>query len=575
MGAARATRRRLLLGGVAGVAAALAPTPGRAQALLPPASPDGLGQVVLNLAGLEGRVLWLDATANLQRLNTREAVAAVLDRCRQAHINTVVLDVKPLSGHTLYDSKHAPRLREWRGYTCSSTFDVLRVAIEEGRARGLGIHANINVFATGHKLFKAGPAYDRPELQSVIYDVERTVTTPRGASRTLGIGVNRAPEEDGINIYDPGYGSRRLLSPSDSLVMVIEDRVEAVVEGALTPMEGVAVPRDGYLMVGRGQGARWLLQHVRVGDELRWTAQDRFLPIAGAPSEVIAAFGNPADPLLREQMLRLVEELVTGYDVAGIVFDRMRYASLHSDFSDLSRQKFEEVIGRKLDRWPGDVFSFDPTPGRPLVTGPYFKQWLEWRARNIRSWLEEATKLVRARRPAARVGVYVGSWYPTYYTVGVNWGSEDYFAGYDWMSPTYNTTGYAHLLDWITTGCYHPIATRDQARRAGLDEGYTVEAAAETSMKAVSDSAFVYAGLYMQDYRDGPEALRDAIHAARAHSHGVMLFDLSHIEDFGYWSVIQDVLAQPRTAPHDVKELLEAVRSLRKAVGAASRPTLF
>lgn len=94
-------------------------------------------------------------------------------------------------------------------------------------------------------------------------------------------------------------------------------------------------------------------------------------------------------------------------------------------------------------------------------------------------------------------------------------------------------------------------------------------------MRAVSDSAFVYAGLYMQDYREGPEALRDAIHAAREHSHGVMIFDLSHVEELGYWGVIQEALGGPRTAPHDVKELLAAVRALRKAVGSASRPTLF
>src|SRR5689334_16082290 len=84
---------------------------------LPPASPEGVAQAVTQQAGLEGRVLWMDGTANLQRLSTRQGVAAVMDRCVRAHINTVVIDVKPLSGHVLYESKIAPKLKEWKGFT--------------------------------------------------------------------------------------------------------------------------------------------------------------------------------------------------------------------------------------------------------------------------------------------------------------------------------------------------------------------------------------------------------------------------------------------------------------------------
>lgn len=565
--------QRLFL--LVGAASTLTGAPAAAQAILPPASTEGLSQVIIQRANAEGRVLWLDGTANIQRLSTREGVGAVLDRCKAAHVNTVVVDVKPLSGHVLYESRHAPKLPEWKGFRYPYGYDLLRTTLEEGHRRGMKVYANINVFSDGHKLVKTGPVYGRPELQSICYDVERTLTTPRGARKTLAVGVNRVPEDGQINIYDPGYNPRRNFSPDEAFVLIDEDRVEAVVEGSLAPPDGVNVPDKGCILVGRGEGARWLLQNIRVGDTLSWTATDKFLPITEAPSEMVAAFVNPANPVSREYLMRIVDEIVSGYEIDGIVFDRMRYASLHSDFSNFSREKFEEHIGRKLDNFPADIFSFDPTPGRPLVWGPYFKQWLEWRARNIRSWLEEASKLVRTKRPNARIGVYVGSWYSSYYTVGVNWGSEDFAPGYDWMSPTYNTTGYAQLLDWVTTGCYHPIATREQARRAGLDDNYTVQAAAENSVRAVSDAAFVYAGLYVQDYKDMPEAFRDAIHAARQHSHGVMLFDLSQIEDYGYWNIITDALQQPRTAPHDIPELLAAVRALRKAVGAASRPQLF
>lgn len=549
-------------------------TRARAQSTLPPASPDGVAQAVIRKAGLEGRVMWLDGTANLQRLSTREGVAAVLDRCKRANINTVVVDVKPLSGHVLYNSKVAPKLDEWRGFQYPAGYDLLKVTLEEGHKRNLKIHANINVFSNGHKLVRSGPAYSKPEQQSVIYDVERTLITPKGFRFKIDIGVNRAPDENGIAIYDAGYRIPKLIERGEAYAYVSRDRVEAVVDWTRAPAGGVSIKEDCYILLGRGTGAAWLQQNLKVGDVLGWAHNDRLIPVTEAPSETVAAFVNPANPVSREYELRVVDEIVTNYDVDGIVFDRMRHASLQSDFSELSRQKFEEYLGQRLNRFPGDIYSFDPAPGRPLLWGPYFKQWLEWRARNIRTWLEQASNLVRTKRPNAKIGVYVGSWYNTYYTVGVNWGSEEFAPGLEWMSPTYNKTGYAGLLDWITTGCYHPIATRDQAKNAGLDDSYTVQAAAELSARAVGDVAFVYAGLYVLDYKGSPEAFREAIQAARDYTHGVMLFDLVHVEEYGWWPLIEDEFREAKIAPHDVPSLLPAVRELRKSLSAAARNSL-
>lgn len=550
--------------------AAAFPRPAQAQ-LLPPANADGIAQAVIQQAGLEGRVLWLDGTANLERLSTRAGVSAVFDHCARAHINTLVVDVKPLSGHVLYESKYAPKLKEWKGFRYPVGYDLLRTALEEGKKRGLKVYANINVFSDGHKLMNTGPIYEKPDQQTVIYDVVRTLITPRGERKALAMGVNRAPDDGEIAVYDAGYRAPRVVGPGEAFALVLSDRVEAVVDGSLAPSKGVRIPSDGYLLVGKGEGAKWLLQNVRVGDQPAWAVNDKFIPVVDAPSETVAAFMNPANPTSREYELKIVDEIVSNYDVDGIVFDRMRYAGLQSDFSELSRQKFEEYLGRPLDRFPADIYSFDPNPSRSLVWGPYFKQWLEWRAKNILSWLDEASRLVHTKRPAAKIGVYVGSWYKTYYTVGVNWASDEFAPGYDWMSPAYNTTGYAHLLDWVATGCYHPIATREQAKNAGLDDSYTVQAAAELANQAIGDMAFHYAGVYALDYKGSPEAFLEAIQAARQYSQGVMLFDLSHIEEYGWWNVLEEAFKEKKDAPHDVPQLLTAVRGLRKSISGANR----
>src|SRR5436305_1487212 len=85
-------------------------------------------------------------------------------------------------------------------------------------------------------------------------------------------------------------------------------------------------------------------------------------------------------------------------------------------------------------------------------------------------------------------------------------------------------------------------------------------ASPELSTKAVGDVAFVYAGLYLQDYKGSPEAFREALRAARTYSQGVMLFDLVHLEENGWWGILYQEFKKPRTAPHDIPDLLMAVR---------------
>ncbi|HTE21256.1 MAG TPA: family 10 glycosylhydrolase, partial [Armatimonadota bacterium] len=167
-------------------------TPGTSASPQPPA----LATAIARQAELEGRVLWMDATANLQRLSTREGVSDVFEKCKKANINTVVVDVKPLSGHVLYNSKIAPKLQEWRGFRYPLDYDLLATALIEGRRRGIKVYAAMNTFSEAHKLIKSGPLYTKPELQAIVYDVQRTVTAPDGATWTLSVGENRGPEKD-------------------------------------------------------------------------------------------------------------------------------------------------------------------------------------------------------------------------------------------------------------------------------------------------------------------------------------------------------------------------------------------
>src|SRR5205085_1359565 len=72
----------------------------------------GIAQETARAQKLQARVLWIDATANLNRINSAEKIAALVDKIKKTGFNTVVLDVKPIVGYTLYPSKLAPKLTE-------------------------------------------------------------------------------------------------------------------------------------------------------------------------------------------------------------------------------------------------------------------------------------------------------------------------------------------------------------------------------------------------------------------------------------------------------------------------------
>src|SRR5579862_336461 len=99
--------------------------------------------------GLQGRVMWIDATANIDRIMTREGVEDVVAHCKKANFTMLVVDAKPVSGQVVYNSKIAEHLRQWKGKTYPD-FDVLGAFVDAGHKAGLQVAASFNVFGEGH-----------------------------------------------------------------------------------------------------------------------------------------------------------------------------------------------------------------------------------------------------------------------------------------------------------------------------------------------------------------------------------------------------------------------------------------
>ncbi len=549
--------------------------------------------------------MWVDGTANLARTvtqdgrtvtidytTTRAGVEDVVRKCKAAHVNTLVIDVKPLSGQVLYASKVAPRMREWRGRKLPD-FDVLAAFVEEGHKVGLQVDASINVLSEGHKYFSVGPAYQHPDWQSIVYTLDRGLTAPRTGSR-MSIRVPGEPsdpaaptilaDESSILGSEPTSGMVGLESvdskggvvsgsavPGKQLNIVLDDnnRCVGLVDSALLGDDPLIAPEGGHLIPAtRDADIAWCAANAQPGAVLGFDVRTARTPIALAPSEKIACFVNALHPEARRYELDIVRELVTNYNIDGLVLDRCRYSNLYNDFSDRTRDAFAEWLrtrhaSRGIRQWPQDVFEFPKMLNSKAKTGPLYKQWLEFRATVMRNFVADIAKIARSTKPGIVLGTYVGSWYPAYYEVGVNWGSAATRLRYPWFTPEYPRTGYAEFFDWVSTGCYYPIATREDARANGLSEKGTVEFASQLSDLAVADGAYVYAGVYVVDYVKHPETFIKALDAAGRQSQGWMIFDISYVNDYNWWPYLEAAYKTDVPSPDRLRGMLSEIRGAR------------
>lgn len=260
--------------------------------------------------------------------------------------------------------------------------------------------------------------------------------------------------------------------------------------------------------------------------------------------EEIAVFVDPALDTVQQYELAIMEEAVRRFRPDGIILDRARYTGITTSFSDASRSAFERWRGGTVSKWPEDVLSW---PGqqaalKDYVRGPLFKEWIEWRAGVIAAFFREARARVKAVDTNIAFGDYVGAWYPLYFEVGVNWASRRYDPSFefDWASPTYHSTGYADDLDALMVGTYF-FEVETSELPAGKEPWYSVEGSAAIARLVTAGMTPVYGSLYVEQYRErnSPEQFTRAIRMLKQKTDGVMIFDLVHIDQYGWWDILE------------------------------------
>uniref|UniRef100_UPI003217399B alpha amylase family protein n=1 Tax=uncultured Draconibacterium sp. TaxID=1573823 RepID=UPI003217399B len=269
-----------------------------------------------------------------------------------------------------------------------------------------------------------------------------------------------------------------------------------------------------------------------------------------------SAMINPINPDFQKHMLDVLTEITTQYpDLDGIILDRVRYDGIMADFSDFSKQKFEEFLGEEIKNFPADIYEWKTKAdgNSDYAQGKYFKKWIEWRAKNIYDFMSLASKTVKEANPKISFGTYTGAWYPSYFEVGVNWASKHYDVAKDfnWATTEYKNYGYAEVLDLFTIGNYYTNITmqdylvnnnlvkNETDSKAARGTWYCVEGSCE-KVKGIMNGRPFYGGILVdQFYNNRPQLSRSIAMNFQA-SDGLMMFDIVHIIRKNLWKEVED-----------------------------------
>ncbi len=261
------------------------------------------------------------------------------------------------------------------------------------------------------------------------------------------------------------------------------------------------------------------------------------------PSKV-GAFLNPVRQDSRDYALSVLKEIVGNYDIDGLALDYCRFPDMESDFSDVSREAFESYLGKKVENWPADIFTYDKDGER--VPGQYYKEWLAFRANVIADFIHTVSDTVKAIKPDLELNYWAGSWIHAIEKNGQNWSSprSEWCKKYPYGTDEYQKAGFAPYLDNFIVGAY-------LERVYGADDNESVEYALNRADSIIMGDCHVIGSIqslnHSADAAD-PHNLVNAVKCCLEYSERLMLFDIVHIINRNQWDQIKQGIDEYQSA---------------------------
>lgn len=249
----------------------------------------------------------------------------------------------------------------------------------------------------------------------------------------------------------------------------------------------------------------------------------------------VGAFLNPVRQDSRDYALAILKEIVSNYDIDGLALDYCRFPDEASDFSPESREAFEAYIGKKVENFPTDIFTYDAEG--EIVPGAYYKEWLAFRAGIISDFVRIVSEAVDSIKPDVELNYWAGSWIHAIQKNGQNWASprSEWCKNYDYGTDAYQQTGFAPYLDNFIVGAY-------LERVYGPDDNESVEYALNRADSIIMGDCHVIGSIqsinHSADSTD-PHNLTNAVKCCLENSEGLMVFDIVHIINRDQWEQIR------------------------------------
>ncbi|SMF24645.1 family 10 glycosylhydrolase [Pseudogulbenkiania subflava] len=161
-------------------------------------------------------------------------------------------------------------------------------------------------------------------------------------------------------------------------------------------------------------------------------------------------FVNPLHPDVQAYQRSIIREIVSRYDIDGIVLDWLRFDDFNMDMSDLTRWAYQEKFG------------VDPIAIDLKTDNDKRKQWGEWRTDQIGDYVKAVRDDIKQIKPGISLGVYILP--PEFSEVGQDVAKfKDYL---DFVSPMAYFRDWEFKPGWV----YDDRGILAQTRRKAVDK---------------------------------------------------------------------------------------------------------
>lgn len=190
--------------------------------------------------------------------------------------------------------------------------------------------------------------------------------------------------------------------------------------------------------------------------QMRSLVNGDVVPFQGAGS--VEYFVNPLHPEVQAYQRSIIREIVSHYDVDGIVLDWLRFDDFNMDMSDPTRRAYRQQFGV-------DPLSIDLT-----TDNDERKQWGEWRTDQVGGYVKAVRDDIKQIKPNISLGVYILP--PEFSEVGQDVAKfKDYV---DFVSPMAYFRDWGFESSWVYDDKGIMTQTRRKARNTTIIPAFDV-----------------------------------------------------------------------------------------------------